>query len=67
MTLIFNQKEWNTTINDLIITHAKKNNQKFYFNKFFKLLIEIDFKTYSIDTYNLNKDILTIKLKEKRK
>ena len=64
MQLTFNKKEWVTTINDLLITHAKKNNNKFYFNKFFKLLIEIDFKIYSIDTYNLNKDMLTIKLKE---
>ena len=67
MILTFKEKEWDSTINNLLINYAKKNNQRFYFNKFFKLLIEIDSKTYGIDTYHLNEDILTIKLKEIKK
>ena len=67
MILTFKEKEWDSTINNLLMNYAKKNNQRFYFNEFFKLLIEIDSKTYSIDTYYLNKDILTIKLKEEFK
>lgn len=64
MILTFKEKEWDTTINNLLMNYAKKNNHNFYFNNFFNLLIEIDSKTYGIDTYYLNKDILTIKLKE---
>lgn len=67
MILTFNQKEWKTSINDLIADYAKKNSIDYYFNYYFKLVLIIDNNSYIVDTYNILNDTLKITLKEIKK
>lgn len=67
MILNFKQKEWKTSINDLLVDYAKNNRIDYYFNYYFKLVLAINNSTYTVDTYNILNDTLTITLKELKK
>lgn len=56
--------KWITSVNNAMIKYAKIKGYNYYYDLYFRLKINIDNKTYIINTYTLDNDNLIIDLKE---